>query len=145
LLYLYVSGNFYEYFIIIYLLSFHSESNLDQLYQSMLLLIVFQCMSPMRYEYSKLSLKLVSLEENCSRTPKKTSIEVEKKNDREKYYTNLLLEQTLVRYRDEMMENFAHILQFLPISIDTYSSRGHFGGTSPFKLEVNFDIPIFEG
>jgi hypothetical protein len=25
------------------------------------------------------------------------------------------------------------------------SSRVHFGGTSPFKVQVNFDIPIFEG
>jgi hypothetical protein len=44
-----------------------------------------------------------------------------------------------------MMENFSHVLQCLPIASDTYSSRGHFGGTSPFKVQVNFDIPIFEG
>jgi hypothetical protein len=44
-----------------------------------------------------------------------------------------------------MMENFAHILQCLPITIDTSSSSDHFGGTSPFKVQVNFDIPIFEG
>jgi len=75
----------------------------------MLLLIVFQCMSPMRYEYIKLSLKLVSLEENWSRMSKKTSMEVETKNDGEKYYTNLFLEKALMWYRDEMMENFAHI------------------------------------
>ena len=25
------------------------------------------------------------------------------------------------------------------------SSSGHFRGTSPFKIHVNFDIPIFEG
>jgi hypothetical protein len=25
------------------------------------------------------------------------------------------------------------------------SSSGHFGGTSPFKVQFNFDIPIFEG
>jgi hypothetical protein len=44
-----------------------------------------------------------------------------------------------------MMENFAHILKFLPITSGAYSSSGHFGGTSPFKVQVNFDIPIFEG
>ena len=44
-----------------------------------------------------------------------------------------------------MMENFAHILQRLPIATDTSSSNNHFGGTSPFKAQVNFDIPIFEG
>jgi hypothetical protein len=40
-----------------------------------------------------------------------------------------------------MMENFAHILQWLPIG-DTSSLSGH---TTPFKVQVNFDIPLFEG
>jgi hypothetical protein len=44
-----------------------------------------------------------------------------------------------------MMDNFFHILQRLPIETCTYSSRDYFGGTSPFKVNVNFDIPIFEG
>ena len=44
-----------------------------------------------------------------------------------------------------MMENFSHILQRLPIASDASSLSGHFGGTSPFKVQVNFDIPIFEG
>ena len=44
-----------------------------------------------------------------------------------------------------MMENFSHILQRLPIATCTSSSIGHFGGTSPFKVQVNFDIPVFEG
>ena len=43
------------------------------------------------------------------------------------------------------MENFSHILQCLPIALGASSSSGHFGGTSPFKVHVNFDIPIFEG
>jgi hypothetical protein len=44
-----------------------------------------------------------------------------------------------------MMENFSHILQRLLIAIGAYSSREHFIRTSPFKLQVNFYIPIFEG
>jgi hypothetical protein len=44
-----------------------------------------------------------------------------------------------------MMENFSHILQHLPIKTGASSSRSHFGGTLPFKVQVNFDIPIFEG
>ena len=44
-----------------------------------------------------------------------------------------------------MMENFFHILQRLPITIGTSSSSDHFLSTSPFKVQVNFDIPIFEG
>src|SRR6202522_3411966 len=44
-----------------------------------------------------------------------------------------------------MMENFSHILQHLPIETCESSSNNHFGSTSPFKVHVNFDIPIFEG
>ena len=43
------------------------------------------------------------------------------------------------------MENFSHILQRLPIETCIYSSKNHFLRTSPLKLQVNFDIPIFEG
>jgi hypothetical protein len=69
----------------------------------------------------------------------------EKKNDGADDPISLLLEQALTRQRDEMMENFSHILQRLPIASDASSSSDHFGGTSPFKVQVNFDIPIFEG
>jgi hypothetical protein len=69
----------------------------------------------------------------------------EKKNDGANDPINLLLEQALTRQRDEMMENFSNILQRLSIASGTSSSRSHFGGTSPFKVQVNFDIPIFEG
>jgi hypothetical protein len=44
-----------------------------------------------------------------------------------------------------MIENFSYILQCPPITTGVSSSRGHFGGTSTFKVQVNFDIPIFEG
>jgi hypothetical protein len=108
-------------------------------------LIVFQCMSPMRSDYRKLDLELVSLEENHSHMPKKPSMVEEKKNDEAKDSINLLLEQALTRQRDEMMENFSHILQCLPITTDMSSSSDHFGGTSPFNIQVNFDIPLFEG
>jgi hypothetical protein len=69
----------------------------------------------------------------------------EKKNDGADNPINLLLEQALTRQRDKMMENFAHILQCLPIASSASSSSDHFGGTSPFKVQVNFDIPVFEG
>jgi hypothetical protein len=105
----------------------------------------FQCMSPMRYEYRKLGIELVSLEENHSRTPKKPSMVEEKKNDGADDPISLLPEQALMRQRDEMMENFSHILKCLPIVTCTSSSNDHFGGTSPFKVQVNFDIPVFEG
>jgi hypothetical protein len=100
---------------------------------------------PTRSEYIKLGLDLVSLEYNFSRMPKKPSMEEEKKNDGAKDSINLLLEQSLTRQREEMMENFSHILQRLSIVDRTYSSRIHFGGTSPFKVQFYFDIIVFEG
>jgi hypothetical protein len=48
--------------------------------------------------------------------PKKPSMAEEKKNDGADDPINLLLEQALTRQRDEMMENFSHILQCLPIA-----------------------------
>ena len=44
-----------------------------------------------------------------------------------------------------MMENFSHILQCFPIATSASSSTNHFGSTFPFKVQVNFDIPVFEG
>jgi hypothetical protein len=99
----------------------------------------------MRSEYSKLGLKLVTLKDNRSCTPKKPSMVEEKKNDGADDPISLLLEQALMQQRDEMMENFSHILQCLSIASGAYSSSDHFGGTSPFKVQVNFDIPVFEG
>ena len=104
----------------------------------------FQCMSPTRSDYRKLGLELVSLEDNLSLTPKKPSVVEEKKNNRADDPINLLLKQALTQQRDEMMENFSHILQRLQITTGTSSSSNHFGGTSPFKVQVNFDIPVFE-
>jgi hypothetical protein len=40
-----------------------------------------------------------------------------------------------------MMDNFRLILRRLPTGDASYSS----GGTAPFKVQINFDIPIFEG
>jgi hypothetical protein len=40
-----------------------------------------------------------------------------------------------------MMDNFVQILLRLPTGNASYSSRG----TAPFKVQINFDIPIFEG
>jgi hypothetical protein len=68
----------------------------------------------------------------------------ERKNDRADDYINLLLEQALTGQRDEMMENFSHILQCLSITTCVSSLSGHFGGTSSLKVQVNFDVPIFE-
>jgi hypothetical protein len=71
---------------------------------------------------------------------KKPSMAEEKKNDRAEDSINMLLEKSLMQQRDEMMENFSHILQHLRIIVGTSSSSDHFGSTSPFKVQVNFDV-----
>jgi hypothetical protein len=40
-----------------------------------------------------------------------------------------------------MMDNFVQILRRLPTGDASSSS----GGVSPFKVQIKFDIPIFEG
>ena len=55
-----------------------------------------------------------------------------------------MLEEALEKQRNAVMDKFSHILQWLPTS-DVPSSSSHFGGATPFKEQVNFDIPIFEG
>ena len=42
------------------------------------------------------------------------------------------------------MNNFSQVLQRLPTG-SISASNSHSGGTDPFKVQVNFDIPIFEG
>lgn len=56
----------------------------------------------------------------------------------------MLLEEVLEQQKDTMMDNFTQILRRLPTG-DAYSSNSHFGGATPFKVQVNFDIPTFEG
>jgi hypothetical protein len=102
-------------------------------------------MSLTMYKYINLGLDLISLEENRSCTPKKPSMVAKMKNGRAKEYINILLEQDLARKRDKMMENSSQILQHLSITTCAYSLRNHFQGTSPFKVQVNFGIPVFEG
>ena len=41
------------------------------------------------------------------------------------------------------MDNFSQILQRLSID-DASASNNHSGGATPFKVQVNFDIPIFD-
>jgi hypothetical protein len=52
----------------------------------------------------------------------------------------MFLKEFLMQQRNKMMDIFVQILRRLP-SGDTSSSSG---GVSPFKVQINFDIPIFE-
>jgi hypothetical protein len=94
----------------------------------------------MRSEYKELGLELVSLEEKRSCTPKRPLMVGENKDDRTGDPFKLLIEEALRQQRNEIMDSFAQILQQLPTG-DTSSSSG---GVAPFKVQIRFDIPIFE-
>jgi hypothetical protein len=56
----------------------------------------------------------------------------------------LLLEEALEKQRNLMMDNFSQILQRFPTGSASTSNK-HYGGATPFKVQVNFDITTFEG
>ena len=56
----------------------------------------------------------------------------------------ILLEEALERQRNAMMDSFAQILQWLPRG-NTSASNNYFRNATLFKVQVNFEIPIFEG
>ena len=88
-----------------------------------------------------MGLELVSLEDRSSRTPKRPPMAGEKKDDGTGDPFKLLIEEALTQQRNEMMDSFAQILRRLPTGEASSSN----GGTTPFKVQINFDIPIFEG
>jgi hypothetical protein len=98
-------------------------------------------MSPMRLGYKELGVEFVSLEEKISRTPKRPLMEGENKYDGIGYPFKMLLEEAFTQQRNEMMDSFSQILRQLPTCNASFSSRG----VAPFKVQINFDIPIFEG
>jgi hypothetical protein len=50
-----------------------------------------------------------------------------------------------MRQRNKMMEIFTQILRRLPmVVVETSSTSNHFASATPFKVQVNFDIPLFE-
>jgi hypothetical protein len=98
-------------------------------------------MSPTRSEYKELGLELVSLEDQSSHTPKRPLMAGENKYDGIGYPFKMFLEEPLTQQRNEMMDSFAQILRRLP----TGDASSLSGGVAPFKVQINFDIPIFEG
>lgn len=71
-------------------------------------------------------------------------MEEEKKDEGAGDPIKILLEEALEKQRNTMMYNFAQSLQCLPTK-GASTSKNHFRGSTPFKVQVNFDIPIFEG
>ena len=68
----------------------------------------------------------------------------EKKDERAGDPIKILLEEALEKQRNMMMDNFAQILQRLPTG-GASASNSHSRGTTPFKVQLKFGIPIFEG
>ena len=56
----------------------------------------------------------------------------------------MFLEEALEKQRNTLIDSFSQILQQLPTG-GASASSSHSGGATPFKVQVNFDIPIFDG
>jgi hypothetical protein len=102
-------------------------------------------MSPTRSGYRELGLELVELGEEHSHQPKQPPMVEEKRDDGAGDPIKLLLEESLTQQRNEMMDNFTQILRWFPTTMEAPSTNSHFRGVTPFKVQVNFDIPLFEG
>jgi hypothetical protein len=68
----------------------------------------------------------------------------ENKDEGVGYPIKMFLEEALEKQRNAMMDNFAQILQRIPTS-GSLTSRSHSGGATPFKVQGDFEIPIFDG
>jgi hypothetical protein len=65
----------------------------------------------------------------------------EKKDDGTQDSFKKIIKEPLKQQRNDMMDSLAQILWRLPTG-DTSSSNER---AAPFKIQINFDIPIFEG
>ena len=101
-------------------------------------------MSPTRVGYKELGLNLVEPLQDQPHKSQWPPMGDEKKDEGTEDPIKMLLEEDLEKQRNVMMYNFAQILQRLPTSSASASSS-HSGGATPFKVQINFDIPIFDG
>jgi hypothetical protein len=98
-------------------------------------------MSSTRSGYKKLGLEPIDPSPYRKRRARQQPMGDEKKDDGAGDPIKMLLEKALARQRNEMMGNFVQILRRLPMGEES-SSGVH---ATPFKVQVNFDIPLFEG
>jgi hypothetical protein len=73
--------------------------------------------------------------------PKRPLMEGENKDDGIADPFKLLIEEDLTQQRNELMDSFAQILRPLLTANASSSNRS----AAPFKVKINFNIPIFEG
>jgi hypothetical protein len=98
-------------------------------------------MSPTRSGYNKFGIEPIEPLQDRSRRARQKTMGEENKDDGVGDPFKMLLEEDLARERNEMMDNFSQILRRLPIGEASLSSIHE----TPFKVQVNFDIPLFEG
>jgi len=101
-------------------------------------------MSPMRSGYKELGLNLVEPLQDQPRKPWRPPMGEEKKDEGAGDPIKMLFEEALEKKRNAMMDNFSQILQRMPTG-GASTSNSHSRGATPFKVQVNFRIPIFEG
>ena len=90
-------------------------------------------MFPTRSGYKELGLDLVEPLQDQPRKPRRPPMVEEKKDEGARDPIKILLEEALEKQRNTMMANFSQIS----------ASNNHSGGATPFKVQVNFDIPVF--
>jgi hypothetical protein len=98
-------------------------------------------MSPTGSRYKKLGIEPIEPLQDRSCRARQQPMGDEKKDDGVGDPFKMFLEEALTWKRNEMMDNFAQFLRQLPTG-EVSSSSGH---ATPFKVQVNFDIPLFEG
>jgi hypothetical protein len=100
-------------------------------------------MSPMRSRYKELGLDLVEPLQDQPHKPRRLPMGDKKKDEGAGYPIKILHEEALEKQRNAMMDNFAQIIQRFPTG-DAFASNNNSGGATPFKVQINFDIPIFD-
>ena len=98
----------------------------------------------MQLGYKELGLDLVEPLQDQPHKPQWPPMVEEEKDEGIGDPIKILLEEDLEKQRNAMMDNFSHILQRLP-TYGASASNNHSGGATPFKVQVKFDIPVFEG
>ena len=92
-------------------------------------------MSPTELGYKELGLDLVEPLQDQPHKPRRPPMAEEKKDKGAGDPIKILLEEAFEKQRNAMMDKFVQILQRLP-TYDTSASNSHFGGATPFKVQV---------
>ena len=100
-------------------------------------------MSLMRVGYKELGLDLVEPLQDQPRKSWRPPMGEKNKYKGAEDPIKMLLDKALEKQRNTMMDNFTQMLQRISTG-GASASSSHSGGTTPFKVQVKFDIPIFD-